>query len=143
MRDLTSALALALACCAGSCVEIRRTPGVMFATTPSGARVMVDGQDSGFVTPCHIDLERSAHDVDLVLDGYLPASVHIDPGGETWLILWDEAMATPQTWRFPLFLNLRDGMLPIKVERTYDPARVYVRMRLVEGQDRPRRGGGR
>lgn len=143
MRHTSLPLLLSIAGLSSACVEFRRTPGVMFATTPAGARVIVDGADSGFVTPCHVDLARTQHDVDLVLDGYRPASVRIEEGGETWLILWDEAWVNEQTWRFPLWLNARDGIFPIKIENTYDPARVYVRMRLIEGRDRPRRGGAR
>ena len=111
----------------------------MFSTAPPGARVVVDGKDSGFVTPCHLELPRERQDVDLVLTGYRPASVRIDPGGDTWLILWDEAWANEQTWRFPLWLNARDGLSPIKKDLGYEPERVHVRLRLLEGQDRPRR----
>ena len=52
-------LAPALLATLSACAEIRRDPGVMFASNPSGARVVVDGVDSGFVTPCHLDLPRS------------------------------------------------------------------------------------
>ena len=131
---------LPLALLASSCVEIPRTPGVMFSSAPPGARVVVDGRDSGFVTPCHLDLERKHHDVDIVLPGYTPAAVKIEPGGQTWLILWDEAWLSENVWHFPLWLNARDGLFPVKVERSYEPKRVYVQLRLVEGQDRPRRG---
>lgn len=142
MRSLPALIALSLPLALASCVEIVREPGVMFASNPSGARVVVDGVDSGFVTPCHIDLERTTHDIDLVLEGYAPASVHIDDGGDTWLILWDEAYVNENTWRFPLWLNARDGLFPVKVERTYEPARIYVNLRLAESQDRPRRAAG-
>jgi hypothetical protein len=140
LQQLLSSFALTVLTAA--CVELRRTPGVMFATQPPGARVVVDGADSGYVTPCHVDLERAAHEVDLVLDGYNAASVHIDKGGDTWLVLWDEAWINEQTWRFPLFLNARDGLAPIKIERTESPARVYVQLALIEGRDKPRRGAG-
>jgi hypothetical protein len=133
------ALVAALAC---ACAELRRAPGVLFASAPAGARVVIDGKDSGFVTPCHLALERERHDVDLLLEGYHPASVRIDEGGDTWLILWDEAWINEQTWRFPLWLNLRDGVMPIKIERGFSPGRVHVQLRLVEGQDRARRPEG-
>jgi hypothetical protein len=36
-------------------------PGTAFASEPPGARVEIDGQDSGWVTPCMIalDVERT------------------------------------------------------------------------------------
>lgn len=135
------ALALcALAC--GACVELQRVPGVMFATTPPGARIVVDGLDSGFVTPCHIDLTRERHEVDMVLEGYKPVSVSIESGGQTTLVFWDEAWVYPNTWRFPLWLNARDGFLPVKIERSYSPARVWAPLKLGDLRDTPRRGRG-
>jgi hypothetical protein len=121
------------------CIEFRQTPGVLFSSAPSGARIVVDGVDSGFVTPRHLDLSRERHDVDLVLEGYTPTSVRIDAGGEIWLIHWDEAWVNAQTWRFPLWLNARDGLFPIKVENSYGPSRIHARLKLIEGSDRPRR----
>ena len=36
----------------------RKPPGVNFSTTPPGAAVILDGTDSGFATPCIIDLDE-------------------------------------------------------------------------------------
>jgi hypothetical protein len=156
VRSARILLAPALLLALSACVEIQRDPGVMFASNPSGARVVVDGVDSGFVTPCHLDIPRATHDIDLVLEGHSPASVHIDATGDTWLILWDEAYVNENTWRWPLWLNARDGLFPVKVERNFEPSRIYVHLRLAEHQGRagapakpdaapkanePRRGG--
>lgn len=137
-RRLLAPPALLASFALASCVELQRTPGVMFASSPPGARVMVDGRDSGFVTPCHIDLSRSKHHVDIVLEGYRPASVLIEPGGQTYLVTWDEAWIYPNTWRFPLWLNARDGLFPVKIERSYSPARIWAPLRLADSRE-PRR----
>jgi hypothetical protein len=134
-------LAAAFALLLASCVAIERNPGVMFASRPPGARVVVDGQDSGFVTPCNIDLERAPHNVDLLLDGYQPTRVVIGKGGETWLLHWDEAYMDYHTWNFPLWLNFTDFWTPVKIDRSFEPARVFVALRLVEKTERPRRSG--
>lgn len=142
-RHALARLSLALAALASAaCVELQRVPGVMFATAPPGARVVVDGVDSGFVTPCHLDLSRARHEVDMVLEGYKPVSVSIESGGQTTLVFWDEAVVYPNTWRFPLWLNARDGFLPVKIERSYSPTRVYAPLRLADLKDTPRRGRG-
>jgi len=127
----------------GGCLELPRTPGVMFSTAPAGARVVVDGVDSGFVTPCHVDISRDAHHVDMVLEGYKPVSVLIEAGGQTSVIFWDEAWIYPNTWRFPLWLNARDGVFPIKIERSYSPARVYAALRLADAKEGRRGRAGR
>jgi len=44
---------------------------VSFFSEPPGARVIVDKQDTGFVTPCRITLaSRDEHRVELELAGY-------------------------------------------------------------------------
>lgn len=143
MTSIASRIAASslLALLASACTAIERSPGVLFASRPAGARVVVDGRDSGFVTPCTLALERETHAVDLLLDGYVPTRVAIDPRGETWLIHYNEAWADWRTWRFPLWVNLWDFVTPVKVERGFSPERVFVAMRLIEKGDRPRRGG--
>ena len=135
---LTPVLAVALL---ASCVAIQRAPGVELASRPPGARVVVDAEDSGFVTPCTIDIGRAKHQVDLQLDGYQPARVFFDEGGGTWIMHWNEAYADYHVWRFPLWLNMWDFWTPIKIDRGYEPARVFVALRLVEKNEHPRRGG--
>ena len=102
----------------------------MFASDPPGARVWVDGEDSGFVTPCNMGLSREDHQIDLLLPGYQAASIKIGPRGERWLIHWSEAYISWNTWRFPLFLNYEDGLAPIKLSRGHSPQRIHVPLNL-------------
>jgi hypothetical protein len=103
--------------------------GVMFASQPPGARVLIDGRDSGFATPCNLALESRRQRVDLVLDGYMTASRIIDDEDRTYLIYWREAYLGPNTYHFPLFLNFYDFWVPVRFEETYAPERLFVRMR--------------
>src|SRR5690349_7122568 len=82
--------------------------GVMVASQPVGARVLVDGRDSGFVTPCCLAIDRKKQRIDLVLDGYQRASRVVADDDRTYLIYWDEAYLGPNTYRFPTFLNFYD-----------------------------------
>jgi hypothetical protein len=143
MRFVRSSSLALLALLAGGCAAIQETPGVLFSTRPAGARVLIDGQDSGFVTPCHLDLSRTHHSVDLLLDGYVPTRIAVDSRSETWLIHYNEAWVDYSTWNFPAWLNFWDFMTPIKIERGYTPERIFVAMRQIEQGDRPRRSSGR
>ena len=67
-----------------------------------------------------------------MLEGYRATSVKIDSDGRMDLIYWREGWVNFQTWHFPLFLNYEDGFAPIKLERSFAPARVHVPMRLAE-----------
>lgn len=131
-RRLTAPLlALALLLLGAACVAPARPLGLVVASDPPGARILVDGRDSGWVTPVHLGLPRKRQRIDLLLDGYQPATVVVAPGGKLYfLILWKEAYLSYQTWRFPLWLNFEDGLAPIKLSRSLHPARVFVPMRL-------------
>jgi hypothetical protein len=123
-------LALALAALA-ACVAPVAPPGVLVASEPAGARVYVDGRDSGWVTPAYLDLADERQQIDVVLEGYNPTTVVVEPGGERYyLILWDEAFLSHDTWHFPLWLNFEDGLAPIKLSRHLQPCRIFVPLRV-------------
>src|SRR5690349_80336 len=87
--------------------------GVMIASNPVGARVLIDGKDSGFATPCCLALDRKKQRVELVLDGYQKATRVVTDDNRTYLIYWDEAFLGLNTYCFPTFLNFYDGWVPV------------------------------
>jgi predicted small secreted protein len=102
---------------------------VAFASDPPGARVVVDGKDSGFVTPCHIALPtEEAQQVDLVLPGHKKESRMLVPARQAEIVFWREAYVREQVWRFPLWLALPDFVAPVKQKTVLLPSRVFVRM---------------
>lgn len=125
-----------LALCAAACVAPDRPHGVVVASEPPGARILVDGQDSGWVTPMamHLPRDESAR-IDLLLDGYRPATLAVAPGGQKYyLILWRESYKDWDCWRFPLWLNYEDFIAPVKLSRGLQPNRIFVPMRLAPPQ---------
>jgi hypothetical protein len=123
------ALLAAVTALAPGCVAFQNERGVTLATAPPGARVSVNGQDTGYVTPCHLGLPRERQRIDFELDGYLPATLQVVPSKDMSLIYWDEARVTNNTWRFPLWLNAEDGLWPVKLERGLAPRRVFIPLR--------------
>ena len=91
----------------------------------------IDGRDSGWVTPAYLDLEHERQRIDVVLEGYDPATVVVAPGGEHYyVVLWNEGYINHNTWRFPLWLNYEDALGPVKLSRHLHPSRIFVTLRV-------------
>jgi len=116
------ALLLALAAC--------RTPSpVHFSSSPPGASVLVDGQDTGFVTPCLIDLaDGPTRRVQFQLPGYRTEVRTLTHESRSELVQWSEASSSYKNWNFPLWLGAEDFFLPRKDLSGESPARLYVRL---------------
>jgi hypothetical protein len=104
--------------------------GVFLSSAPPGARVLVDGTDTGFVTPCALDLEYDHKvDVEFVLPGYETAGRRLVDEGSAYWILWREMRISMNTWRFPLWLSFEDFFVPLKRKKGKSPSRIFVRLR--------------
>ncbi len=104
--------------------------GVFLSSAPPGARVLVNGVDSGFVTPCALDLAfEHMVDVAFVLPGYETARRRLVDESSSYVILWREMRISMNTWRFPLWLGFEDFFVPIKIQSGKAPGRVFVRLR--------------
>ena len=102
----------------------------ILATDPPGARVLVDGKDSGLVTPCAIQLpERSSQRIDLELEGYETATRMVSDDDTTSWVLFPDMTVGQHTWRFPIWLNFFDTLRPQKVVSSKKPGRIFVRLR--------------
>ena len=112
-----------------SCISEARRSGVVLATDPPGARILVDGADSGRVTPCHIDLPRDRTRVDLELPGYETATRWVMGDSETTIVPWRDMAISPSIWRNPLWLEWTAFLFPIHRDVYVAPTRIFVRMR--------------
>lgn len=124
-----AALLLPLALWSSGCALLDRDTHVTIASDPPGARVVINKKDSGFVTPCILDLDTGdTQRIDLEYPGYVTATRMLAPDSQVYAILWSEMYARSEVWHFPLFLNTRDLLVPIKYEPAYAPSRLYVRL---------------
>lgn len=128
---LLAAISLALTCTA--CQISRGQPGVLIATTPPGATIHIDGEESGFVTPAAIFLPRTDwHRIDVSLAGYEAATRIVGPGTQTSVIPWTAGWIGTGTWWFPLWLEFNALVLPVRVDDDLQPSRIHVRLRLLD-----------
>lgn len=132
---MSSRLALFLAAAAAlpcACIGVT-PPGVTLATTPPGAKVYVNGRDSGFVTPARIALEGEDRQwIQFQLDGYATTDLFLFENKRVHLVTWQQGDLWVQSlpYSFPLFLGIGDLLFPIRVDRSPSPSRVHVQMRL-------------
>lgn len=123
-RLLLLALALALA---PACAAPRP---VHFSSEPPGARVIVDGTDSGFVTPCMLELaNHPSRRIDFVLPGFETATRQLGLKRRGELVYWRDSSVHYRTWNFPLWLSSEDFFIFYKRQGGEFPSRIFVRMR--------------
>ncbi len=129
MRPLLQ-IALALPLLAlGSCAPNISPPGVFFSSDPPGARILVDGLDSGFVTPRMLALDDKEHyRISFELPGFRPQEVILVPNKDAHWVAWEEGAVGMHGLRFPLFLAVGEIVVPRRVNTVHAPSRVYVRM---------------
>lgn len=126
-RAIHALTGLALALLASSCVLDVSSPGVLLATSPPGARVFVDGADTGFATPCAIDLEPSAeYEVEFHLEGYAVARRVLFPLHRTTVVSWADGDIGATKWRFPTYLTFWGLFFPFRDSANLAAKRVYV-----------------
>jgi hypothetical protein len=125
----SAAVLLVLLACGGCRLFGMGDAQVSFFSEPPGARVIVDHQDTGFVTPCRLTLaSRDDHKVDLELSGYSTARIDLDPNLDTDVIFWRDMALNLGQWYFPLWLNFQDTIHPFKLQANLHPGRVFVRL---------------
>ena len=123
---LVATLFLALTSLAGSgCYS---TPMVSLSSDPPGAKVLIDERDTGFVTPCELTIANSDHRIDFVLPGYDPMTRWTTNGRLAQAVIWNDMFISFQTFRFPLWLNYRDFLIPVEQITGPLPNRIFVRM---------------
>lgn len=129
LRPLSLALNLLLLQAFCACGTKSRP--VLLASDPPGARIVLDGRDSGFVTPASLDLSDQPDScaVEIVLPGYKPARRMLSSETETQYVFYDDWTANYNTWRFPLWLNWEDLFTQVIRIKGHQPARIFVHLR--------------
>lgn len=117
------------------CAVIRGQPGIVVASEPPGASILVDGQDSGYATPTAMYLPRADwHRIDVDLPGYRRETRIVGPGVRFEVIPWRAGLVLPISAPFPLWLDVPALFVPLRVDDNLQPSRIFVRLVLERGQ---------
>ena len=123
--------ALGLGLTLSGCALLRGQPGVLVDSDPPGATVLVDGLDSGFVTPAAIYLTRADwHRLDVELEGYDTETRIVGPGINAEGIPWSDGYTLPISFPFPLWLDLPELLVPLRIDDNLKPSRIFVELEL-------------
>ncbi len=135
---------------AAGCSTLAPDRAVVLSSDPPGAYVIVDGRDSGFSTPCKLDLDTGEdRRIDFELPGFRTETRLLTADHEVYALLWHEMNVHERAWRFPLFLNFGDFLVPVKWTNTHSPGRVHVVLDRLSDEPSPgpatrlRTGSGR
>jgi hypothetical protein len=111
------------------CVLFQHPQGISVSSDPPGATGLIAGRETGFVTPCVIDVDPDDDErVDIVLPGHETETRYITSEHEVYSILWREMSVGFDTWNFPLFVDLRDFFVPVKIHERVVPGRIHVKL---------------
>ncbi len=110
-------------------------PGTLFATDPPGAAILLDGKDSGYVTPSMIRLGRGAsHDIRLRLPGFAEERFTVHPEDRVQYVSWMYGNASTSGLTFVFFLTFWDILLPLQFDQSFSPGRIFVRLQPQGGE---------
>jgi hypothetical protein len=135
LRGTAGLLALLGAGLLAGCLQLSPA-GATFTSEPPGARVLVDGKDSGHVTPCEMFLERGhTYNVTIALEGYAPRSYVLQAERSYAAVTWPLGVnGAKSTVRFPLLLPWGDLFFPFRETDRLTPGRLFVRLRPADAQ---------
>jgi hypothetical protein len=113
---------------------------VLITSEPAGARIAVDGTDTGKTTPSRIQIGGNFgrdHTVELTKKGFRPAQRRLYQFTEGYSSKWIDGADDPVLLPLPLFWTAGDFVFPFGVRGALLPAELYVRL---EREDAPKLG---
>ena len=130
------AVPLLLLTCSG-CVWFSSKENVLIASEPLGARILVDGEDTGRTTPASLPLGGLFgydHTIELQKKGFRPATRVIYQYTEGYTSKRIDGAYDAVMWPMPLFWTTGDFLTPFGVRAAILPAELYV---VLEKEDAP------
>ncbi|MBL8754959.1 MAG: PEGA domain-containing protein [Planctomycetes bacterium] len=128
-RPLAPLLALLLACPA--CTWFSSRERVLVASEPLGARIFVDGEDTGRTTPASLQiggLFGHDHVLELRKPGYRPARRIVVQYTEGYTSKWIDGAYDPVLVPLPLFWTGGDFATPFGIRAAVIPGELCVRL---------------
>lgn len=114
-----------------ACTAWHSREHVLISSDPPGARIVVDGQDTGHTTPSRLAIGGNFgtdHEVVLEKDGYRPARRTLYQHTEGYTSKWLDGAYELVMPPLPFFWTTGDMLLPFGVRGALLPAELYVQL---------------
>ncbi len=128
---MASPRTLLLCCLLPACTYANGDHRVLVTSTPAGARILVDGEDTGKTTPAMVPLGGilgSDRNLTVRKKGFDPEHRRVVHYTRSYAARWIDGAVEPTLWSLPLWWPLGDWVLPLGVRWTYVPHEVHVQL---------------
>ncbi len=120
-----------------ACTWFSSRENVLVSSDPLGARILVDGRDTGRTTPASLPIGGhfgTDHVIELQKKGYRPARYRVQQYSEGYTSKWIDGAYDPVMLPLPMFWSAGDVAYPFGVRSAVIPAELCVRL---EREDAP------
>ncbi|MBX3462451.1 MAG: PEGA domain-containing protein [Planctomycetes bacterium] len=116
---------------ASACTWFTSKSQVVVTSEPPGARILIDGIDTGHTTPAALQIGGSFgrdHVLELRLAGHRPAVRRFHQYTEGYTSKWIDGAYDPVMPPLPFFWTFGDFVFPFAVRGAMVPGEVYVKL---------------
>lgn len=128
---MRSPLLLLIAALSGSCTWFKSNNPVLITSDPPGARIWLDGHDTGKTTPTSFDLAGNFgrdHDVRITKKGYRPVERRLYQQTEAYTSRWIDGASSFGLPPLPIFWTPGDLVFPFGVRGQIVPDELHVKL---------------
>lgn len=114
-----------------SCTYLSGDANVLVTSTPAGADILLNGEDTGRTTPTLLELGGIAgrsHAITVRKIGYEDEVRQVYHYTTGYTSRWIDGAVEPGVWNFPLWWTLGDFFTPFGVRWRYVPGELHVRL---------------
>lgn len=123
---------LLLVLSSASCTWLTSHDDVLFTSDPLGARISIDGYDTGRTTPAKMPIGGMFgfdHEITLTKKGYQPVTRHIYQHTQGYTSKWiDGASSEPPSPLLPIFWLTGDVFFPLAIHSVIVPGELHVKL---------------